>query len=246
MTLSKKQVKELITEEFSAKRLFAVFIVCVATIGLFNAFRFGVANVDYSFVKNSIEAWQQKGLTQDPSKYTAAKQAIENAGVLHSSHPMYKDLTAQINEWGVVSGFDTDLSLQQAKKNYLLASRSRPLWPLTWGNLAMVKWRMLEFDEEMLRFLNQADSLGPQTPEIHILFSQLGLVLYQESHPFYTELSDTIHKRLQKGLGPHSHRARPIILDYIHANGHKEAVCGWMKPLDETIYIDTLKCDVTE
>ena len=226
--------------EIGRKRLLPLFILFIAFIGIVNAFRFGGASLDYYSVKNSISLWINKGTAQSQTSYESAKASISTANVLHHSNPLYLELDAQIKEWGVLSGFEADMGLQAAQASYLLASKSRPLWPVTWANLAMLKWRKQEFDDEMLSYLNKAHTLGLQKAEVHILFTQLGLSLYQANHPFYRSIREQTQTHIKKGI--RANPSRNQIVAFIKDNGHHRTVCRWLDVNDDAFAISMLGC----
>lgn len=234
------QLKSFFSKELHRGSLLYIFVIFISLIGLINAFRFGAASLDYYFVRNSIELWQDQGLVQDKQQYDSAKRAISTANTLHSSNPLFVELRAQISEWGALSEFEPSGSLSTAKANYLLATEIRPLWPVTWTNLALLKWRLQEFDDEMLLYLEKADALGRQKSEVHLLYTKLGLALYKSNHPMYTKLKDTVHERIRKGL--RSHIIRYEIRAYINQNGYLKVACRWMKPLDDMVFSEILEC----
>lgn len=215
-----------ITNEINRKRILPLFILFIALVGFLNAFRFGAASLDYYTVRNYLELWTSEGGAQTQENYNTAKSAINTATILHHSHPHYIELSAQITEWGHVSGFEPDMSLQQAENTYLAATKIRPLWPVTWANLAMLKWRKQEFDDEMLKYLNNADKLGPQKAEVHLLFAQLGLSLYQANQPFYTRIKESVQSRIFKGL--RASQVSTKLVSFIKQSGHKKTVCRWL------------------
>jgi hypothetical protein len=215
--------------KINRERFFALFILFVALIGFFNAFRFGGASLDYYLVRNAIDAWQVNARIQTQEEFNQARSAIQTANILHRSNPLYIDLSGQIKEWGAVSGFDERDGLLLAKANYLQATKIRPLWPVTWANLAMVKWRLQEFDEEMLGYLRKANELGSQTIEVHILFSRIGISLYAANNPMYIDIKEIVHARL--GLGLRNSFSRAPIVSFIKSTESLSVVCRWM---DET------------
>ncbi|MDT0595957.1 VpsP family polysaccharide biosynthesis protein [Glaciecola petra] len=216
-----------LSEGGKTNRVLLLFMILVCVVGIFNAFRFGAANLDYYSVRNSIDLWSENGQTQTKEEYESAKRAIKTARILHSSNPLYIELTGQITEWGQVSGLDADKSLLDAKADYLKATTLRPMWPVSWANLAMLKWRLQEFDDEMLGYLEKANELGPQSREVHLLYSQLGLTLYKANHPFYININKVARERVVLVLKTHS--SRDQFRDFINANGHLVTVCRWVK-----------------
>ncbi|MFC4701991.1 VpsP family polysaccharide biosynthesis protein [Glaciecola siphonariae] len=238
--LNKDEVLTTMKREFSRTRALALFVMLVAIFGFFTSLNFGRATLDYYFVRNAIESWQTDKDAQTEAAFVAAQEAVSQAHSKHESHPLYLDMSGQVSEWGVVAGYATAQSLDDAKAYYLRAAALRPAWPVTWGSLAMIKWRKQEFDEEMMTYLNNADRFGAQKPEIHVLFSELGLALYTANHPFYTGISEQTKQRLVRGLRNPVSRDR--VLTSVKLNNAKEFACIWSKSRDTYVHNNILEC----
>jgi tetratricopeptide (TPR) repeat protein len=196
--------------------------------GLVHAFQYGSASLSFYRVKNILSVWQIQGKQQSQAQYTLAKQAIENALSHHPDNPLYVDVMAQIYEWGAIAGYeDNQLALGLAKQYYLRATQLRHSWPVTWASLAMVKWRLQEFDDELLHFLAQANKFGPLKPEVHILYSQFGLALYKNNHPMLIGLRPEFETHLALGLRNPSSSNR--LIKIIESSGLDRQVCRWLR-----------------
>ena len=229
-----------ISNEIKRKRIVACFILLLGAFGLFNAIKFGGASLDYLSVTNIIASWQDNAAISSQEEYDDVNASITNAKTLHGSHPLYTELAGQMQEWGAVSGYaDTD-ALNLAKGHYLATTKLRPLWPVTWANLAMVKWRLHEFDDEMLSYLHKADELGPYSKEVHVLFTRLGISLYQANHPMYSDVKETVHERIRKGL--QNKQAKIDIVAFIDSTNSLGAVCRWISVLDDYTADQHLLC----
>lgn len=224
-------------ERFSFNTLL-VAIICL--LGLYFSYKFGGASLSYYSVRNSISEWQAEGGAEDAKKFQTAFNAASKASSGHPTHPLYQYLTGQVIEWGIVSGHLTPDELYRAKSYYLNAAKLRPTWPVTWASLALVKWRLNNLDDEFWVYLNKADSYGPMQPEVHVLFSKLGLSLYNANNLMFLEIRlDTI-KRLSLGLRNSS--SRQEILQFINFTNSNETVCRWLKSDEEYITKNILKC----
>jgi hypothetical protein len=143
----------------------AVCIIILSGYGFHQLLYFGLASFhtydDYSRIK------------------TKAKKVV----LYHPDNAEYWDLRAQVNEWGFIFGHEENESaLLEAKSQYLRATELRPLWPKFWTSLVKLKWRLQEFDEEMLYFFERATVLGLQKPKVHFVVIELGLALYANNH----------------------------------------------------------------
>lgn len=231
MRKKRKQFFRPISSEIRKKRLVAVFIVAVAVVGFFSAFMFAGASFQYQWVKSTIASWHTNQGISKLQDYEQVRNAIATAEVLHGTNPLYIDLAGQIQEWGAVSGFADSNALHNAKLRYIHATQIRPLWPVTWANLAMIKWRLEEFDEEMLNYLYKANELGPYKVEVHVLFTRLGISLYKANHPMYGELKDIIHKHIRLGL--RNTQSKEMVSDFVITTQMLATVCLWIKVNDE-------------
>ncbi|MEH6710198.1 MAG: VpsP family polysaccharide biosynthesis protein [Paraglaciecola polaris] len=208
-----------------------VAVLCFAFLAfvcLIAALKFTAASFDYYQVRNILASWQEQGNEQTKGEYQLAKTAIESAIDSQPSHALYQDLLGQVYEWGALAGYeDKEQALSTAKAHYLKATQLRPLWPVTWASLAMIKWRQQEFDDEMLTYLQHANALGPKKPEVHLLYVQLGMALYASNHPMLLSIRETFYQRISLGLRAPQSRAKVLAL--IKQYQADKRVCRWLR-----------------
>jgi hypothetical protein len=214
-------------KQIKAKAL-VLFYIFFAVWGIFSAYQYGTASLSFYRVSNILAQWQTQGDKQTNEQYLLAKQNIISALDKHPNHPLYLDVMAQIYEWGAISGYENNKqALGMAKQYYLQATRLRPTWPVTWASLVMVKWRLQEFDEEMLGFLVNADKFGPFIPEVHILLSQIGLALYKNNNPLLINIRPVFERHL--ALGMRNMNSRQTVINTINNSGLNKQVCRWLR-----------------
>ena len=217
--------KQIMQIKSKALVLFCIFI---GIWGLVSAYQYGTASLSFYRVNNILAQWHTQGDTQTKEQYLLAKQGIMSTLDKHPNHGLYVDVMAQIYEWGAISGYeDNKQALAMAKQYYLQATQLRPSWPVTWASLVMVKWRLQQFDEEMLGFLTNADKFGPQKPEVHILYSQLGLALYKNNNPLLIGIRSEFERHLALGL--RNYRSRQAVIKAINNSGLNKQVCRWLR-----------------
>jgi hypothetical protein len=230
-----------------------VFLICrnylfvfsfglASAVGLYTTVNYGLASLNYYAVQNTVKEWQNNRQTQTESTYIKAKEAIKSARRKHLSHPLYTELAAQIYEWGAIGAYENEsVGLEVSKHYYMAAAKMRPSWPVTLASLAMNKWRSNEFDSELLDYLKLADKYGPKKAETNILFSEMGLALYQSNHPFYKELRPYLRPRISQGLRNTQSRERVLAaIDFYEAGRN---VCRWMNADDEYVAKNILRCE---
>ena len=110
-------------------------------------------------VRESTDKAQQAKL------YKNALSTIGTAINLHNN-PQYLEKKAQIIEWGVRLKLEPLTALYQANNLYIESITLRPTWAPTWAALALNKWHLQEFDQDMLHYLVNAYHFGKNSPEV--------------------------------------------------------------------------------
>jgi hypothetical protein len=218
-----------------------VFIIILCGFGLHQALYFGMASFHNYSVINMLKHWQNLPSEHNNNDYSRIKAEAQQAVLYHPHYAEYWDLLAQVNEWGYIFGYEEHESgLLEAKKQYLRATELRPLWPDSWASLLKLKWRLQEFDEQMLYYFERATQLGPQKPDVHLVVIELGFALYANNHFMLLNIRPEFHRRLAFGLKHPSTRDRVIKL--ISAYEAQALVCHWLKNEDLTIRKLIPKC----
>lgn len=208
-----------------------VFIVIMSAFGLHQALHFGMASFQNYSVINALKNWQKSPSEHTNNDYSRIKSKAQQAVFYHPQHAEYWDLMAQVNEWGVVSGYEEHESvLLEVKKQYLRATELRPLWPDSWASLVKLKWRLQEFDEDMLSYFKRATALGPQKPIVHLMVIELGLALYANNRLMLINIRPEFHRRLVLGLKHPKTRTR--VRNLISQYKSQALVCRWLKNED--------------
>ncbi|GAC29197.1 VpsP family polysaccharide biosynthesis protein [Brumicola pallidula] len=223
------------------KYLFVFAFGLISLLGLYNATNYGLANLHFYSAQNAVLAWHANNQLDNEESYNNAAQSAYKARNQHPAHPLYTDLSAQIYEWGVIGGYeDASVALAISKELYIKATKMRPTWPVTYASLAMNKWRSNEFDAELLNYLTLANKYGPKKAEVNILFVEMGLALYQNNKPFYTELRPYIKQRISQGIRNSQSQTR--VLAAIEHYGAKRTVCRWMRESGTAVSNSIIKC----
>ncbi|WP_395340676.1 VpsP family polysaccharide biosynthesis protein [Ningiella sp. W23] len=230
----------LLKRQFSKTKLTRTMLICFAVLGALSALRFGAASLNYHHATNGLAQLKADRNELDADDFESIRNAATQAEFYHASHPFYADISAQVDEWSVVLGINEASALDEAKDKYLRATHLRPSWPVTWGSLAMIKWRKKEFDQEMLKYLKKADKLGPHKPEVHILFARLGLALYSVNHPMYKEIREQTQRRVVEGL--RHPKSRRDVRRAIKNTKSMDFACAWSKQQNQYVFDRILKC----
>lgn len=207
---------------------FAVFLILLAGFGLYQAVYLGLASFHNYSVMNMFNHWQASPLEHTYEDYSRTKDKAQQVVLYHPHHAEYWDLRAQVNEWGVIFGYEQhENALLEVKQQYLRATELRPLWPDSWASLVKVKWRLQEFDQEMLHYFERATVLGPQKPKVHLVVIELGMALYTSNHLMLLNIRPEFHRRLALGL--QHPRTRNKVRALISQYELQTLVCRWLK-----------------
>ncbi len=113
-------------------------------------------------------------------------------------------------------------SRREAYAHYKKAISLRPTWPYAWMNLALVKYRLGETDDEFYHALHKADELGPWEPGVQSVIVDIGLhywnSLSRNERKFVLNIIDkSLH---------HSKRKHSVdVLNLTKRRGKLELVC---------------------
>jgi len=144
-------------------------------------FRSGLAAYQ---ARSFLDDWQANGVIPSERAWNVAFEAARSSV---SQYPLldngeYLDNLGRVYEWQYFqSPFGDSLaepSRRSALEAYRAAIGSRPLWPHTYGQLAYVKLRLLEFDGEFAQAYRQAFELGPWRPLVLEQLSEIALIAW--------------------------------------------------------------------
>ncbi|MEQ3659327.1 MAG: VpsP family polysaccharide biosynthesis protein [Glaciecola sp.] len=193
-------------------------------------------------VKNSLISWQEKGEVVNLKDIDSAKRALSTLERLNPVDPLVMDMFGQVYEW---ESFTTEKelpgSLQRAKVNYRKAIAKRPTWAVSHASLALVKWRLQEFDTELESALLNAMKYGPRKPEVHLVVSQFGLATYQANHPYYAIVRENLPFFIYLAL--QGRETEQKMLDIINYQDSVKSVCRWFHIHRLDASTTSLKCN---
>ncbi len=146
---------------------------------------------------------------------------------MHTNHPHYLNTQATVLLWRSDTVEEAtkrqEADFRDALDLYTRSASLRPLWPNTWAAMAMIKWRLDEFDADMLGYINNADKLGPYIPSVHVDLVRLGFALLQRD-PFTQHVFFKRH--LLRGLN--SGKSRATIVEQIKQHNAGIITCRWL------------------
>lgn len=196
----------------------------------------GLANISYLRAYHYLDRWHNEGKESTPNEIQDALKYIQRANALHPNHPHYLNTYASILLWESDRLMDVQEQEQEQKAGYQAvlnlyerSAKLRPLWPNTWSAMAMVKWRLNEFDEKMQHYVERADVLGPFSPKVHEDLVRIGFALRRRD-PF-TQY-DFFKRHLLRGLN--DSKSRDSILEQVKIHNASIITCRWLSQAEQS------------
>lgn len=211
-----------------------VFLLC------FKSANSVLASLNFYGAKNYIEEWERLEEAPNTVQLQAAEQYAINAIELHPSFALYTDTLSTVLQWQALNNKnfeETIVLLDEAENLNLQSTLNRPAWPVTWANLAYIKWLKGEIDDTFANYLNNASLFGPNNPDVHKAVAQIGLSMAKTDVRRFLQHKGVISKHVTQGLShPHSRKA---IKEIILSTGTRAMVDQWVKASPKNKDVET-------
>jgi len=154
--------------------------IMICVIGLFYACQWGIASAAYAISMQYLKNMQASAGVYDHDTRHEIEYLMglstrldrKNANYFNASGQMF-DTFARAAE---ISKNERNMLLVKAVKAFREASRLRPVWPVPWANLALVKSELYINDAEYTHALEQAMLLGESQPVLHDIVTEAALI----------------------------------------------------------------------
>lgn len=173
-----------------------------------------------------LEKWRSGDITLDDDEWDELRADLSYALEHDPDNPNIHEYLALAIE-GRFAEFAPESkeampSRREAYAHYKKAISLRPTGPFAWVNLALVKYRLGETDDEFYHALHKADELGPWEPGVQRIIVDIGL-------HYWNSLSRNEKKFvlniIEKSLRHTAHQHSIDVLDLSKRYGSLELVC---------------------
>ncbi len=173
-----------------------------------------------------LEKWRSGDLTLNGDDWDKLRADLSYALVHDSDNPDIHEYLALAIEGRFADVAPKNKAAmpfrREAYVHYKKSISLRPTWPFVWVNLALVKYRLGETDDEFYHALHKADELGPWEPGVQRVIVDVGLhhwnLLSRNEKQFVLNIID---KSLR-----HTNPEHPLnVLDLTKRYGALELVC---------------------
>lgn len=208
-------------------RIFQLTIMAICVFGLYWTSHFLIASNNYYHAKNAVVNIRTNTTARSVESINAALEHVNIAIQYFPQKSGYYLLRAELYEWKAnVSPNERLDYLTEAFNDFILALEYRPLWPPTWANLAAIKWKLGEIDDEFYHYFNTAIELGPQHEVVHIFVAEFGLAMFAEHSREFGKINVVLRRHIKQGLKNSLSKERIVKAIISHKLEHE--VCRWM------------------
>lgn len=177
------------------KNTISRIVIILGVISLiYVALSHGLASFKYNYTKNQLEYWSSTDQIPNPVSYQLTKESIRSVNALWPTNPNYIDTRASVLIWGYYEELEDPDILNVAMEHFEQSIRTRPIWPWTWTEWVMTKWRLDEYDDDMLNGLITLDKVGPYTGEANLVLVDVGLQMIAQRPELTAQLKPLIEK----------------------------------------------------
>ena len=181
----------------------------------------GLADIEKQKVHASIKQWENDIDSYSSDEwnkvYSTARQALDK----DPNNPDLLTLMGNVYEWNT---FQAENQLQNKENSklaleyYRKAVAVRPQWPYTWSSIALLKFKMSEFDQEFQSALSNAMNLGPWEPPVQKIIAEVGLSAWDKLE--YAQRI-AIVENIRRGVIMQSQ----VMLDILKKYGQLRMIC---------------------
>jgi len=171
----------------------------------------------------NFQSWYASGKRPDLSRYQEQEELITAAMKLLSNNASIRNTAGRLYEYRAFQFGSQSATVRRqyavkAAEMYRLASRESPVWVYPWMNLAIIKMRSGEWDQEFIEAYRKAVMLGPWESATMPTLVEVGLTVYQNvDQPSQQIIGDYID-RVAAGAGP-------MISAELAKRGNRSAMC---------------------
>ncbi len=214
-------------------RLLALVLIPAFLYMIYIAGSWGLADIYFSSAKNEIEHWKSGKITLEDKDWDRLRANLSKAVKLDPNNPEIHEKLAYVIEGRFFNVVSKEPKAQivrlLALEHYRKSVHLRPVWPYAWANVASIKYRLGQIDDEFFEALHNVVKFGAWEPGLQRLVVELWInelkAFPQEEHQFVLEV-------VSRALEKQPNR----ILDLIRKKGLLGLICLIKK--DNSLVVD--------
>lgn len=217
-------------------RMIALVVIPALLYMIYIAGSWGLADVYFRAAVKELSHWQSGKITLEDKDWDRLRVDLSKAVELDPNNPEFHEKLAFAIEGRFLNVESKEPKAQVyrelALQHYRKSVHLRPVWAYAWANVASIKYRLGQIDEEFFEALHNVVKLGPWEPGLQRLVIEIGIneigAFPQEEVLFVLEVvSRALEKQPYKTL------------DLIKKKGFLDLICLLHK--DNTLVVDYCK-----
>lgn len=205
---------------FSRFLIFLLIPIIIYVIYL--AICWGIADVYYRPAMNQLRDWAKGNIELEINDWENLRIKLNKALSFDPDNPdIHENLALAIEgrySKAIPGDAEAEVFRELALNHYRESIKLRPVWPYSWSNLALVKYRLRRIDDEFFLALHNAEKLGRWEPAIQRMVTDIGLSLW-------LKLSEQQRIFIWKAI-THSLEKQPKeTLEIVKKHGYLDIVC---------------------
>jgi hypothetical protein len=183
----------------------------------------GFADLRAFEARVAVRSWEAKRRPPTTEEWNGAHELLAEARQLDAGHPAFLEDMARLHELRALPLKPDDAHAREELRLALgfqrQAASLRPSSPYTWANIALLKARLSETDQEFEGALRNAALLGPWEPGVQ-------LALVDAGFRYWGALSPETRSALVANAGRTLRREDAKLFELARRNGRLDVVCA--------------------
>lgn len=210
----------------SAGSFLAMIMLVMLPLVIYWAAQRGLAEVAVQEPRYVVNLWRSGKLQPDAAKLDAMLAEMTKAHDLDPSNPNLLEDLGRFHAFRVERGNPYDQEVravrQQALERFRQVLQLRPTSGHAWVNVALMKFRLGEVDQEYSAALEQALRRGPWEPQLQLLAIELGVATWQV---LTAPMQQTLERNIRAQGGWRLANQKPALMALFKRYKRPDLVC---------------------
>jgi tetratricopeptide (TPR) repeat protein len=199
----------------------AIGLIGISLWLIYFAAAWGVADLFAKQANYDLQQWEKGGrITQESWK--SIHTMLGKARYLEPYNPdileYYGTAYYRLSRYGAVK----KIVFQQALNYYLKAVQQKPVSAYTWANIAIIKFRLRQYDARLIEALENASVLGAWVPFVQHAIAEVGLAAwYRLPKKFRKKGRAVVFATIERGM----HKQAHLMMTLIKRHKRKYVMC---------------------